>query len=167
MAIDFDEVTARGGKDLIDVLNYCARSVQMDPVFAFLAGEYRMSPTVSKAIALYDVFIAPTAPARIEAPDLLPPRDLSLAALIEKLRVPSPPPPAKHIFDALDDCVRKNRRGAIARIKRRYNLKRTPTENLPGGKMTAGQRRFLENVWQPRVRSALVRAGFRRIANIG
>jgi hypothetical protein len=77
------------------------------------------------------------------------------------------PVTGKHIFDPLDSHVRENRRGAMARIKRRYNLKRTPTENLPDGKMSAGARNFVDNVWHPRIRPFLVMAGFRRIANIG
>lgn len=90
-----------------------------------------------------------------------------MAKQIETLRKSAKPaPPGKWIFDALDQHVRNNRRGAIARIKRRYNLKLTPTENLPGKKMTAGQRQFIDQVWQPRIRPVLVSAGFRRIANI-
>lgn len=167
MAVDLDNVFAAGGQDLVDVLNYCARSVQMDPVFAFLVHDYRLLPNPGKAIALYDTFIAPGAPARLDASDLLPPRDLSLAKQIETLRRSrTPVTPGKWIFDALDQHVRNNRRGAIARIKRRYNFKLTPTENLPGKKMTASQRQFVDQVWQPRIRPVLVSAGFRRIANI-
>jgi hypothetical protein len=181
MPIDLDDIFTRGGKPLIDVLNYCVRSVQMDPVFAFLVEEYRLSPTQTKAVALYDIFAAPGAPARINAADLLPPRELALQIVIENLRRSQPgpasiphggtaprlqAPPGKHIFDALALHVRKNRRGAIARIKRRYNLKLTPTENLPGRRMTSGQRNFVDQVWQPRIRPALLTAGFRRIANI-
>jgi hypothetical protein len=33
--------------------------------------------------------------------------------------------------------------------------------------MTAGQKAFVENVWRPRVRPALVAAGFWRVATIG
>jgi hypothetical protein len=179
MPIDLDDIFTRGGKPLIDVLNYCVRSVQMDPVFAFLVEEYRLSPSQTKAVALYDMFAAPGAPARINAADLLPPQELALQIVIENLRRPPPrpgwteigaprlqAPPGKYIFDTLQLHVRKNRRGAIARIKRRYNLKLTPTENLPGRRMTAGQRNFVDQVWQPRIRPTLVTAGFRRIANI-
>jgi hypothetical protein len=172
MAIDLDDIFARGGQELIDVLNYCVRSVQMDPVFAFLVGEYRMFPTPAKAIALYDMFIATEAPARINAVELLPPRELSLQTLIRNFRpaMPgsfrAPVQPGKNIFDSLAVYVRQNRRGAIARVKRRYNPTRTPTENLPRGKMTEGQKQFVTAVWEPRVRPTLVAAGFRRVANI-
>jgi hypothetical protein len=174
MPIDIDQVFTRGGTDLVELLNYCVRSVQMDPIFGFLVDEYRLCPTAPKAVALYDVFLAPRAPARINAAALLPPRDQSLQVLIQNFRTGIASPltpklniqPGKFIFDTLALHIRTNRRGSIAKIKRRYNPQRSATENLPGGKMTIGQRRFVEQVWQPRVRPLLVRAGFRRIANI-
>jgi len=176
MPIDLDDVFSRGGAELIEALNYCVRSVQMDPIFAFLVDEYRVSPTAAKAIALYDLFLAPNAPARINAAEHLPPRELGLQVLIQSFRRGSGPQPAavptlqvqpgKFVFDAVALHLRKNRRGAIAKIKRRYNPKLSATENLPGGKMTVGQKRFVEQIWQRRVRPALVGAGFRRIANI-
>jgi hypothetical protein len=176
MAIDLDEIFQRGGKELIDVLNYCVRSVQMDPVFVFLVGEYRLAPTASRAVALFDIFVMVEAPARIDGGELLPPREIGLQQRIQNLR-PRPSArgaspalnigPDKFIFDSLSEYVGRNRRGAMARIKRRYNPKLGPTDNLPGGKMTSGQRRFVDQIWQPRVRPVLVRAGFRRIANIG
>jgi hypothetical protein len=171
MAIDLEKVFTGGGKDLIDVLNYCIRSVQMDAVFVFLVEEYRLAPTAAMAVAVYDMFVGVEAPARIDGGELLPPRDLGLEQLIRKLRpgseAISKAAPGKFIFDSLSKYVQTNRRGAIAKIKRRYNPKLGANENLPGGKMTAGQRRFVEQVWQSRMRPVLVRAGFRRIANIG
>src|SRR5829696_3291893 len=92
MAIDLDHIFTHGGKALIDLLNYCVRSVQMDPVFAFLVEEYRLSPSQAKAVALYDMFAAPGAPARISAEDLLPPRELALQIIIENLRRSQPKP---------------------------------------------------------------------------
>jgi hypothetical protein len=170
MPIDLDEVFSRGGVELIEVLNYCVRSMQMDPIFAFLVDEYRLSPTAARAIALYDMFLAAEAPARIDAADYLPPRELGLQVVVGSFRGGSGPTlkvqPGKFVFDTVALHVRKNRRGAIAKIKRRYNPKLSATENLPGGKMTIGQKRFVEQIWQRRVRPALVGAGFRRIANI-
>src|SRR5258705_1809884 len=176
MPIDLDEVFSRGGVELIEVLNYCVRSVQMDPIFAFLVDEYRVSPTAAKAIALYDMFLTPDARARINAAEHLPPRELGLQVLVQSFRggsglQPSGVPtlkvqPGKFVFDTVALHVRKNRRGAIAKIKRRYNPNLSASENLPGGKMTLGQKRFVEQIWQRRVRPALVVAGFRRIANV-
>jgi hypothetical protein len=176
MPIDLDKVFSRGGGELIEVLNFCVRSVQMDPIFAFLVDQYRVSPTAAKAVALYDMFLAPAAPGRINAAEHLPPRDLGLQVLVQSFRGGSGPQlsgapilkvqPGKFLFDAVALHLRKNRRGAIAKIKRRYNPELSATENLPGGKMTIGQKRFVEQIWQRRVRPALVVAGFRRIANI-
>src|SRR6185503_7767064 len=97
MAIDLDDIFTRGGKPLIDVLNYCVRSVQMDPVFAFLVEEYRLSPSQTKAVALYDMFAAPGAPARINAADLLPPQELGLQIMIENFRKSQPRPGSTEI----------------------------------------------------------------------
>src|SRR5258705_1061248 len=175
MPVDIDQVFSRGGTELIELLNYCVRSVQMDPIFGFLVEEYRLCPTASKTVALYDMFLAPEAPARINAAPLLPPREQSLQILIQNFRsgvaTPAVAPrrniqPGKSLFDTLVLHIRMNRRGSMAKIRRRYNPKRSATENLPGGKMTAGPRRLVEQVWQPRVRPVLVLAGFRRIANI-
>lgn len=176
MPVDLDEIFAAGGTGLIDFLNYCVRSVQMDPIFAFLVDEYRIAPSAAKAVALYDTFLSPNAPARIDAAELLPPRDLALSALIQKLRpqpfnnpapvAPIAAQPGKFIFDALSAHVRKNEKGAIAKIKKHYKASLSPDENLPDGKMTPGQRRFVDQVWQPRMRPMLIGAGFRRIANI-
>ena len=82
MPIDIDQVFSRGGAELIELLNYCVRSVQMDPIFGFLVDEYRLCPTAPKAVALYDMFLAPEALARIDAAALLPPREQSLQVLI-------------------------------------------------------------------------------------
>ena len=47
-----------------------------------------------------------------------------------------------------------------------FDPAQSPAANLPGGRMTAGQRAFVEGVWQPRVRPELVRAGFWKIADV-
>ena len=75
---------------MIDLLEYCVLSVEMDPLFCFLASDYRMLPTATKAVALYDVFCSPTTPARISAQRLLPPYDGRIVREIDLLR-PQPP----------------------------------------------------------------------------
>ncbi len=55
----------------------------------------------------------------------------------------------------------------IRRIRETYDPALEPVENLPGGKMTAGQRMFVERVWRPKLRPHLVQAGFLRVASIG
>ena len=85
MAVNVGEVFARGGKGLIDLLEFCVISVRMDPVFVFLAGEDRTHPPAPGAVALYEVFCARDAPARVSALRALPPYDLRLAAAVRPL----------------------------------------------------------------------------------
>ena len=166
---------------MIDLLDYCVRSVQMDPVFVFLAQDYRLFPTTPKAVALYDIFCAPQAPARLSLPEVIPPLDLRIAAAIRPLKInwtrvqaaqlsaspPGPPLtlPPKYLFEGIASHVEKNS-GAMRKIKRRYKPHRTPVENLPGGKITSAQRIFVDKVWEANLRPRLVAAGFQRVATI-
>ena len=181
MAIDVRTIFNQGGKGLIDLLDYCVRSVQMDPVFVFLAHEYRMFPSTPKAVALYDIFCAPRAPARLSVPEVIPPLDLRIAAAIRPLQIhwaqvqadsvarPAARPPLilppKYLFDLIAAQVEK-KAASMRKIKRRYKPHRTPVENLPGGKMTSAQRIFVDRVWEPNLRPRLVTAGFQRVATI-
>jgi hypothetical protein len=180
VAIDLDEIFGRGGKELIDLLDHAVRAVATDVVFLFLVEEYRMAPTAAKAVALYDVFCAPDALARLSSTDRLPPAsfhiDVSLRALRQNLSqrqqsqsqgltlAPLMLPP-KFLFDAIANDVRKNS-ASLRRLKRRYRPERTPAANLPGGRMNAGQRFFVEKVWELNLRPRLVSTGFRRIGSI-
>src|SRR5437762_12064592 len=74
--VDIDEVFSKGGRTLIDFLDYSVRSIQMDPVFIFLVREYHTGPTVAKAVALYDLFCAPDSQGRISCLNSLPPKDM-------------------------------------------------------------------------------------------
>ena len=49
MRTDINEVFSKGGKPLIEFLDYCVRSIQMDLVFMFLVREYHNGPTAAKA----------------------------------------------------------------------------------------------------------------------
>jgi len=176
MAVEIDKVFTRGGRELIDFLSFCVLSVETDPLFLFLAREFRTLPTAAGAVALFDAFCAANAPARISVSSAIPPFDLRIGHAVEALRaalagagVPPPPPPLppRYLFDAVVADVRSIAAERIAAVARRFDPDRTPLENLPGGRLTAGQRFFVEQVWQPRVRPMLVGAGFRRIANIG
>src|SRR4051812_6970326 len=84
--IDLDETLARGGKERLDLLRYCVMSITMEPVFVFLASQYRLRPTHAGALALFDVFCAPQSRARLSAYELLPPRELGLAGDIAQIR---------------------------------------------------------------------------------
>jgi hypothetical protein len=175
---DIHDIFARGGKGLVDFLDYCVRSVKMDPVFIFLVSEYRAGPTALKAIALYDCFCAPEALWRVRATTALPPRDLRLLTAVQPLKDWSagkgshpaegrpPPLPAKFLFDAVAAQLESDPENEIRRVGLAYDPAKTPFENLPNGGMSAGQRAFVENIWHPILRPRLVAAGFRRITNI-
>lgn len=183
MGIEIQQVINSGGRGLLDLLEYCVISAQPDPLFAFLAGEYRMRPTLLPAIALYEAFCAPEAAARLSVTHVLPPRDLHLSqqllpmceawsardtALAEAPEGDVPPPvqtPPRYLFDPIVTAVRQG--GPWRRIAQGYDPVLTPYQNLPGGRMSPGQRAFLDNVWLARVRPYLVAAGFPRVATVG
>jgi hypothetical protein len=177
MVSDVKEVFRKGGQPLLAFLEYCVRSVRMDPVFVFLVREYRDLPTVSKALALYEVFCAPEALAKISLR-----RDLRIRTAVQPLldrrtqeresaalpdAVPLPPLlPPKHLFDLVVQQLEESPGNTLRTVCECYDATRSPLENLPGGKMTEGQRAFVEKLWEPILRPQLVTAGFRRIANI-
>ena len=180
--IDIPEILTRGGAQRIAFLRYCVLSVSMEPVFVFLVQEYRLRPGHAAALALFDVFCARQAPARLPAHELLPPRELLVEAAIARIReqwtqmrAPEPPDedsaisittPLRNLFDAIVRGVQQDASGRLARLSSTYDPRLTPEENLPGGKLTAGQRYFVEKVWQPVVKPRLAGGGFWPIANI-
>jgi hypothetical protein len=182
MPADLDDLLARGGKGRIDLLQFAVYSAQPEPLFVFLAGELRLGPTVERAVALDDVFCAAGAAFRLRCTDLLAPNDLRLVTLLRPLRhylqqLASPPldddgkpiPPRRPSFGGLFDSVISHVRGSDhwRAIADAYDPSPGPHENLPGGKMTAAQRHFVDRVWQPAVRPRLVAAGFRQVAALG
>lgn len=183
MSIRLEEVFAAGGKPLIALLDYCVFSMQMDPVFAFLVAEFRTMPTSPKALAIFDLFCAVGAPARLSVESVLPPRDFRLERAIAPIRnppmrmdeddagapllTPAPMTPGKYLFDIAVDALQHDAEGPWARIERTFEPEFGPHGNLPGGQLTASQRRFVERVWKPQLRPYLEAAGFRRVGNIG
>lgn len=178
--VDLDEIFRRGGKGLIDLLDYAVRAIQPDVLFFFLVSEYRDHPTTPKAVALYDVFCAPQALARLSVVEILPPFQPQLEASLCSLRLNltqvqaarinstvGPPLilPPKYLFDSVALLLRKKSR-ALRQVKRAYRPKRTPFENLHGGRMNERQRHFVDYVWEPNLRPRLIAAGFRRVACI-
>jgi hypothetical protein len=177
-----DEALAAGGERRIALLRFCVMSVTMEPVFVMLAQEYRLRPTHAAAVALYDIFCAPDAPARMRARDLLPPRDLRLMSAthwirrqLAQMQSPVPPDegwtvpitvPHRDLFDFIVDRLRNDPEGHIARLARSYDPRRSPEENLPGGNMSESQRRFREKIWLPLARPRLVAAGFWQVGTI-
>ena len=175
-------VVTQGGEARIALLRLCVMTVTLEPMFIFLAQEYRLCPTHASALALYDAFCAPGAPARIAASGALPPQDLHLSSSIQTIRrqwsqMQSVDPPAdghgipmttprRHLFDDVARVCREDTSGGYARIAAGYNPELTPTQNLPGGRMTDGQRQFVEYVWKPKVRPGLIKAAFWKIEDI-
>jgi len=148
----------------------------------FLTQEYRARPTHVGALALYDVFCVTNAPARIQALEALPPRNLRLEAAMRSIReqvacldtaeaenqapTVSITTPHRNLFDLVAETIRNDPRGRFAQVCSRYDPALAPHENLPNGRMSAVQRSFLEKIWRPLARPRLVAAGFWQIANI-
>ena len=113
----------------------------------------------------------------------LPPRNLRLPQEIQRIRdhirhveeynatqpeVPlSVAIPSKYLFADIFAEIASSGHPVIGRICATYDPSLEPVRNLPGGKMTANQRMFVDRIWRPQLRPQLVRAGFPRIATIG
>ena len=183
MPVELSGLFSRGGPDLIAFLDYCVFSVQMAPVFAFLAGDFGSIPTASRALALYDSFCAAGAPARLKADAVLTPRDLRLDKPMRDLRrrwlasrqprateddavIPAPLPP-RFLFQFILDHLNDDPESILHVAARSFDPSLSPSANLPGGRMSPGQQAFVDGVWRPRVRPTLLAGGFWRIANIG
>jgi hypothetical protein len=190
MAIDVDLEFRRGGKTMLDFLSYCVIAYHMEPVFAFLVGEYRMRPTPERALALFDTFCATMAPARMRLiTEVLPPRNVRFDREMENRRQQlraaldvdatlstgkadvapicrQAPIPPTYLFDFIVAHMASSSNDPISAPGRHFDPALTPAQNLPGGLMTRGQRAFVENVWRPRVNPMLVATGFWRIADI-
>jgi len=195
VSIDFEETMNRGGNELIQFLHFCVYSVELAPIFVFLAREYRMRPTVSGALALHANFCENGAPARIKADPVLAPRNLQLDQLVLRMaaqqrifevaqqqqkdadadvvantegrRGPPPPSPVIFLFDDVVGHLRGDLDGPLHTAARTFDPTCSPMQNLPDGRLNVGQRAFVENVWRPRVRPLLVAAGFWRAADLG
>ena len=168
MPTDIDEIFTHGGKRLVDLL------------FIFLVQEYRVHPTTPKAVALFDIICARKAPARLRVTEILPPVNLQIEAAMRPLTLNlaqvqsaqagtavAPPLilPSKFLFDTIELHLRKKSPG-IRAVKLGYRPGRSPLQNLPGGRMNAGQTYFVEKVWEPTLRPRLVATGFRRMGSI-
>lgn len=179
----FVEACRSGGKELIKLLDYCVFSIEMDAVFLFLVQEYRFQPTGPRAIALYDLFCAPGAPARLSVTNVLPPRDCLLPQVIQRIReprlvcsdpdadppqfIPAPQVPRKYIFDGVAKAIACDTEGALSRVEANYNPELGPHGSLPQGGLGPSQRQFVEGVWRRGVRPRLVQVGFWKMATIG
>jgi len=175
-------ILSSGGAARIALLQYSVRSTDMSPLFVFLCGEYRLRPGHANALALYDMFCAPQAPALMEISCLRPPNNIALTRQIESLRrqwlqMQRPEPlepdegvpivaPMRSLFDPVAGALAFGDDSPLARIDRTYDPTLTPTENLLGRTMSSVQRHFLEYIWKPVVRPRLVAVGFWQIQTI-
>ena len=170
--MELAETLDRRGRGTLDFLDYCVRSVQLEPLFVFLVQEYRSNPTIPKAVALFHTFCAPAAPAKIGVPtddaqlqSAMRPITVSWtrmqAALVFGPGNAAPPmAPAASLFDGLAETILCT--GIFTKLKRRY---RTDLGNVP--RVNRAQRDFIEKIWQPIIRPHLVAAGFWRIDEVG
>lgn len=76
----------RGGRELVDLLTHCVFSFNTDALFLFLVREYQFRPQADSALAIYDVFCAANAPARISDTRSIPPKDMRIDHAICTLR---------------------------------------------------------------------------------
>ncbi len=183
----------RGGRDLIDLLEYCVISLRKDILFHYLVRQYRQRPTAGGAVAMYDMFCAADAPARISAANVLAPKDMRLEqamvpfrqsllscaadevvsdnvasdhAATEPRRPMVDPFPPKYLFDPVVQSLMASSDTQWQDVESHYDPSITPHANLPDGRMTANQRLFVDRIWTPVVRPRLVAAGFWRIATV-
>jgi hypothetical protein len=168
MPLDVQDTFRRHGREALDFLTYCVMSVNSAPVLVYLVAEYRLRPTMAAALALHDAFCAATAPARVRVAGMvLPPRNPRFQSEMEGLRqAPATLLPPRQLFDFIVDHLWQHADDPVRAAGLRFDPALTPAANLPGGRMSAGQAAFVEKVWRPVVRPALVNAGFWRIATV-
>ncbi|MEO1527509.1 MAG: hypothetical protein AAFX06_18935 [Planctomycetota bacterium] len=83
----------------------------------------------------------------------------------EMATVVGPPMPPPYLFDHVCRAVRSG--SHVRELEMKYDVTRSPNENLPGGEMSASQRAFVDNTWTPHIRPYLAAAGFWRVTTIG
>lgn len=160
-------------RDSADFLEFCVRSAEMDPVFVCLARDYRESPTICKAVALYDIFCAPASPAKVRADNFLPPKDMRIENAMRPIKlnwtrmqaalVFGPPAtislvePPETLFDAI--CEHLEKSDAVRNTQKRYEAQQKRKRGVTS-RLNAFQRHFVERIWHPIIRPHLVAAGF-------
>ena len=163
----------RANREMDQFLEFCVSTGEMEAVFLHLVEEYRAAPAISKAVALYDIFCAPCAPAKVRADAVLPPNDMRIQNAMRPIKLNwtrmqaafvfgptthiSNTPPPRSLFDALARHIAKS--GDFQNIKARYRawLSDGNSDDTPSNEV---QRHFLERIWQPIIRPHLVAAGF-------
>ncbi len=157
--------------DLIDdgYLEFCVSTGAMEPLFVRLVEEYRAAPTTSKAVALYDIFCAPCAPAKVDADPLLPPHDMRIQKAMRPIKlnwtrmqaafVFGPlthvygKPPSRSLFDAIARYLTCS--DSFKRMRQKYQAWAKGKKERDGF-----QEHFVQRLWAPIIGPHLLAAGF-------
>ena len=185
---DLMAIFQRGGVDALNLMQYCVRAVDLDPLFVALVRESYLRPSHLGLLALYDCFCAPHAPGKLSISETLAANELRLQSQAENVRtewqqmqqmMQAPVEqtvdgesaarqrstvPYRSMFDALLPHLQQSAKWQAT--SQRYKPELSPHQNLPGGEMTPVQLHFVTRVWRPVIRPRLVAAGFWRIATI-
>lgn len=162
-----------------DFLEFCIRAGGMEPLFIRLVGEYREAPTICKAVALYDIFCAPCAPAKVNADPLLPPFDMRIQKAMRPIKLnwtrlqaafvfgPSThicsKAPSRSLFDGIVDYLANSE--TVRDLKRRYREVVAEGEGR-FAPIDHFQQHFLERIWNPIISPHLLAAGFSELPGL-
>jgi len=151
----------------------------MEPLFIRLVEEYRCAPTVCKAVALYDIFCAPCAPAKVNANPCLPPLDARIQKAMRPIKLTwtrlqaafvfgpsshvSSKAPPRSLFDSIAAYVVNS--DTLRILRRRYEACAT-REETPASPLNGLQEHFLERVWIPIISPHLLAAGFSELPDL-
>ena len=181
---DLMAIFQRGGVDALNLMQYCVRAINLDPLFVALVREYQLRPSHQALLALYDCFCAPHAPGKLSISEVLAAQELRLqsqTALVraewQRMQQPVEPVPEEEnaprqrstvpnrsMFDALLSQIQQSAKWQAT--SQYYKPELSPNQNLPGGDITPVQLHFVTRVWRPVIRPRLVAAGFWRIATV-
>ena len=154
-------------------LEFCVSNGEMEALFLHLVEDYRASPTIAKAVALYDIFCAPCSPAKVKAEAALPPNDMRIENAMRRIKLNwtrmqaafvfgpmthiSNTPPPRSLFDSLARQIAKS--DDFRKTKARYR-EWSSTGDAYLTPLNQIQQHFLERIWQPIIRPHLLAAGF-------
>jgi hypothetical protein len=173
-------ILQRGGAPCIDFLDFCLKCAKLEALFVYLVElEYKIKPTKTRALALYDVFCAPNAPLRVNCDQFLPPIDTTLSTAIQAVRAEQQQAsqmskimrkltantrvPPFLIFDRVVEAVFGNHgnENCITDICRSYDPGNSVSENLKKGRIGDSSITFAGAAWVGMPRNTLLAAGFK------
>ena len=184
MPVSLEEVYQQESRLRLEFLQYCIFTKRLEGIFLHAAAQFRSHYTIDKALALYDCFCAEKAPARLGYPQFLPPMNQSISWTVQRIRqsmklasefVPSeeePDPPVivqphRYLFEPLEKAMWLDPNSSARQAASEFNPELTALENLPDGRLTMDQRRFVSEVWFQLLRPALSSAGYRHLITLG